>query len=60
MTEKVSIKDLERTMYRNFGFSHQGVPAAFGSLSAGIVITSLIILIRLLRTYPLQDNEVLS
>lgn len=44
-------------LYQNHGFSHHGFPATFGFLSAVITITGLIILIRLLKKYPLQENE---
>jgi len=45
-------------LYQNLGFSHHGFPATFGILSAGMIITGLIILVRLLKKYPPQDKEV--
>ena len=44
-------------LYRNFGASHHGFPITFGFLSAALVITGLIILVRLLRKYPPQEKE---
>lgn len=44
-------------LYRNFGASHHGFPITFGSLSAALVTTGLIILIRLLDKYPPQEKE---
>lgn len=46
-------------LYQNFGFSHHGFPVTFGALSAGLIITGLVILVRLLQKHPPQDNEVL-
>jgi hypothetical protein len=43
-------------LYQNHGFSHHGLPAVFGFLSASITITGLVILVRLLRKYPALDN----
>jgi len=47
-------------LYQNHGFSHHGFPVTFGFLSATITISGLIILLRLLKKYPLQDNEDLA
>ena len=46
-------------LYQVHGFSHHGFPVTFGFLSAVLVITGLIILVRLLKKYPAQDKEVL-
>ena len=46
-------------LYQIQGFSHHGFPVTFGFLSAVLVATGLIILIRLLKKYPTQDKEVL-
>lgn len=46
-------------LYQNFGASHHGFPITFGFLSATLVITGLIILIRLLQKYPPQEKELL-
>ncbi len=44
-------------LYQNFGASHHGFPITFGFVSAALVITGLIILIRLLGKYPTQEKE---
>lgn len=46
-------------LYQNYGASHHGFPITFGFLSAALVLTGLIILIRLLGKYPPQDKELM-
>jgi len=46
-------------LYQIHGFSHHGFPITFGFLSAVLVVTGLIILVRLLKKYPAQDEEAL-
>ena len=46
-------------LYQIHGFSHHGFPVTFGFLSAVLVITGLIILVRLLKKHPAQDKEAL-
>lgn len=44
-------------LYQNHGFSHHGFPVVFGSLSGGIILWGLILLARIIRTYPLPGSE---
>ncbi len=44
-------------LYQNFGASHHGFPITFGFLSAALVTIGLVILVRLLRKYPILENE---
>jgi hypothetical protein len=44
-------------LYQNLGFSHHGFPITFGFLSAVLVLTGLVILVRLLKKYPAQNQE---
>ena len=46
-------------LYQIHGFSHHGSPVTFGFLSAVLVLTGLIILVRLLKKYPAQSKEAL-
>ena len=46
-------------LYQIHGFSHHGFPITFGFLSAVLVVTGLIILVRLLKKDPAQDKEAL-
>ncbi len=46
-------------LYQNYGASHHGFPITFGFLSAALVLTGLIILIRLLGKYPPLDKELM-
>ena len=44
-------------LYQNHGFSHHGFPVTFGVLAALMSITGIIIIIRILNTYPLPNEE---
>jgi len=43
-------------LFRNHGFSHHGYPIAFGVLSGTILAWGIILSIRVIRKYPLEDN----
>jgi hypothetical protein len=44
-------------LYQNFGISHHGFPVTFGIVSASLIIIGSTILIRIIRKYPVSDEE---
>lgn len=44
-------------LYNNHGFSHHGFPFTFGVLSAGFILTGLVLMFNIFRRYQLPEKE---